>query len=351
VTRGAVEPEPIDALVNAIRTGRATAKRVLAGLDARSAEQGARLVAAAAHGDHGTYSRAYPKLVRALLVGGVDPDATTRRLPYGIDRGKPLLVSTAHRLYARDRARSAAIEAAALELVRGGAAVDAVDRWNKTALHYAARFGATRLANALIARGAKLDARDGDGETPLFEAARGDQAAVARVLVAAGARATKNRHGETPLDIAIAYGAASVARILARRFGGATAIATPLLSAAETARLLARHARRRGALVLRRATADPAATRVLRGGTLRGRDVVLAIDPRAVLAPPTIRGQLLEAIGEEAERWLRARGVHVRYLHVGTLRPSYTLAGRMDATRADELLRELRAVHAKQTRR
>ena len=334
--------EPIEAVVDAICSGRARPARVLADLDERSRDQRARLLAAAALGGNGVYAKPAPPLVRVLLRAGIDPDATTRQLPNGLDRGQVCLLNVVRRLHRRDRARNRAVEDSAIELVRGGATVRIADRWKKTPLHYAARFGASRLVAVLVAAGALADARDGDGETPLFEAARDDHVDVVRVLLAASKRRIANVHGETALDVAIAFGSTRAARELARRFGGETTIATELLDARTTMRLLARRASRRHSVMAPSGKLDPIIEKVLRGARVRDGWVELAIDPRAVAgATRTIRGELLGALGEEALRWLATCGVATRAYATGSLKPRFMLAGSKSTKRAAELVRAL----------
>ena len=59
------------------------------------------------------------------------------------------------------------------------------DRW--TPLHFAATYGRTDIAQALITAGADVNAKDEFGYTPLHLAARDGQVEIAQALITAGA--------------------------------------------------------------------------------------------------------------------------------------------------------------------
>ncbi len=74
----------------------------------------------------------------------------------------------------------------------------------KSALHYAAALGHTRVVRALLEGGASVDVRDAAGNTPLLFALL---PCTAEALLAAGADASHcNRHGLTLLHVACAFG-------------------------------------------------------------------------------------------------------------------------------------------------
>jgi ankyrin repeat protein len=97
-------------------------------------------------------------------------------------------------------------------LLDAGAAVDARDEHNQTALMNAARDGRVAVVRLLAARGASLDHRAKYGLTALMLAALGGHVEIARILVAAGADPTPRGtgapgfHGRTALDLAEARG-------------------------------------------------------------------------------------------------------------------------------------------------
>lgn len=95
------------------------------------------------------------------------------------------------------------------ELLDLGADVDVRNYKGKTALHYAAKAGFSKVINLLIEKGATVDATDNNGETPLFDAIRSTiksgekQRAALEALLTKGANPNlKNRKGLTPLQVA-----------------------------------------------------------------------------------------------------------------------------------------------------
>jgi len=77
-------------------------------------------------------------------------------------------------------------------------------RNNRTALHYAAAAGQTRVVKILIRNKADVNARnDGDGWTPLHFAAFEGHADIARLLIASGASLEAvDQADQTPLALA-----------------------------------------------------------------------------------------------------------------------------------------------------
>ncbi|XP_026502050.1 neurogenic locus notch homolog protein 4-like, partial [Terrapene carolina triunguis] len=97
-----------------------------------------------------------------------------------------------------------AVESGTEELLRGGAAVNAADKWGKTALHWAAAVNNARAALALLRSGASKDAQDNRAQTPLFLAAREGSADVARILLRHRAsRQLPDELGHLPRDAAL----------------------------------------------------------------------------------------------------------------------------------------------------
>ena len=95
------------------------------------------------------------------------------------------------------------------EILDLGADIDVRNYKGKTALHYAAKAGFSKVINLLIKNEATVDATDDNGETPLFEAIRSTikngekQRAALEALLTKGANPNfKNRKGLTPLQVA-----------------------------------------------------------------------------------------------------------------------------------------------------
>ena len=78
------------------------------------------------------------------------------------------------------------------------------DNYEFTALHYAARFGSTKVAKVLIAHDADVRAKDKWGYEPIHWAAYHDLAEIIELLIAKGADVNiKTSLGKTPLELAI----------------------------------------------------------------------------------------------------------------------------------------------------
>ena len=86
-----------------------------------------------------------------------------------------------------------------------GAKVDERDdNYEFTALHYAARFGSTKVTEVLIAHGADIRAKDKWGYEPIHWAAYHDRPEIIELLIAKGADVNvKTSLGQTPLELAI----------------------------------------------------------------------------------------------------------------------------------------------------
>jgi ankyrin repeat protein len=107
--------------------------------------------------------------------------------------------------------------ATALQLVRGGADVNAAQPDGTTPLHWAVYAVDTELAQALLAKGAKAEVRNRFGATPLAEAAKAANLDLVRALLKAGAKAdTSNEDGQTPLMLAARTGVVDVAKELVK---------------------------------------------------------------------------------------------------------------------------------------
>ena len=90
-------------------------------------------------------------------------------------------------------------------LLSEGAKVDERDDvYEFTALHYAARFGNTEVAEVLIANGADIIAKDKWDYQPIHWAAYHDRPEIIELLIANGADVNaKTSLGESPIHLAI----------------------------------------------------------------------------------------------------------------------------------------------------
>lgn len=101
-------------------------------------------------------------------------------------------------------------------LLRGGAAVDAVDEnFGETALHAAAQLGNEGVMRLLLAHGAEVDQLSFARVTPLVGAVKRVQVGAVRLLLEKGAAVpVADRRGETPLHWAAEYGSVEMVRVL-----------------------------------------------------------------------------------------------------------------------------------------
>jgi len=100
-----------------------------------------------------------------------------------------------------------------------GAAVDSLDtRRNQNgrrALNWAAWFNHPAAIRFLIAHGATIDSANVTGFTPLHHTAENGSLESAQVLLELGADKTRrNRHGDTPLEVARAHGNVEIIALL-----------------------------------------------------------------------------------------------------------------------------------------
>lgn len=89
------------------------------------------------------------------------------------------------------------------------------DRYQRTLLHSAARFGAASVTEYLIKKGAEKDALDGGGNTALHLASMFGHDAIVELLVQSGADIdATNKDGESALSLAVVYGTPGSVEIL-----------------------------------------------------------------------------------------------------------------------------------------
>ncbi|MBU0513320.1 MAG: ankyrin repeat domain-containing protein [Proteobacteria bacterium] len=119
------------------------------------------------------------------------------------------------------RAARAGRLAAVQLLLAKGAAVNAANKWQNTALHWAAYNGHHRVVTLLLRHRARLDVREKDkGHTPLHDAAWKGRWQVVRLLLEAGADpGARSREGLTPLEVALRHHRLAVAELIGR-YGG-----------------------------------------------------------------------------------------------------------------------------------
>ena len=89
-------------------------------------------------------------------------------------------------------------------LLRAGADINAADHDGATTLHLAADFGTIHAVTALLhTPGIDVDARQSEGCTALHLAAsQGREAIVSELLQAGASLRARNKHGQTPIDVA-----------------------------------------------------------------------------------------------------------------------------------------------------
>ena len=138
-------------------------------LSSPSAKDGAAAAAAASAADprtsgkrtplHYAASKGHAEIVRVLLAAGADPAAAD-------GTGARPLHRAAGGAGSLDVLRSL-LAAATVAAAGGKPAIDARDRWGRTALMAAAAAGRKGAALLLVARGASLEVTDGEGRTAL----------------------------------------------------------------------------------------------------------------------------------------------------------------------------------------
>jgi len=90
-------------------------------------------------------------------------------------------------------------------LLNSGASPDVPDKNGWSALHFAAQAQSAEAIELLVSHGATVDVADRYGNTPLSRAVfncRGDGGAVITLLRLGADRHFKNKHGNSPADLA-----------------------------------------------------------------------------------------------------------------------------------------------------
>jgi len=90
-------------------------------------------------------------------------------------------------------------------LLNSGASPDIQDKSGWSALHFAARSRSAEAIELLVSHGATVDIADSYGNTPLWRAVfnyRGDGGAVSTLLRLGADSHFKNKHGNSPADLA-----------------------------------------------------------------------------------------------------------------------------------------------------
>jgi ankyrin repeat protein len=149
-------------------------------------------------------------LAAALLLGGVTMAAQHATPNAAANTVEPDGTTPLHRAVHRNDLKGAE------SLIRGGADVNAANRYGVPPLALAATNGNAAMLELLLKSGAKADAAQAEGETALMTAARTGIAAAVRTLVAHGAdvNAKETWRGQTALMWAAAEGHTDAVQLL-----------------------------------------------------------------------------------------------------------------------------------------
>jgi ankyrin repeat protein len=169
------------------------------------------------------------KIVELLLSRGANPllkdgrgrDASRYVRSRGRRKGIDKLIDAAKQSYTALKARrgdaekvSALMRAASegdekevQRLLSGEPAINAVDSFNATALHYAIESKQDEIAGLLIQSGITVNSADRDGLTPLMLAVKNGKPDMVKVLLQAGAKVNVlDRYQHSPFLMAVRYG-------------------------------------------------------------------------------------------------------------------------------------------------
>lgn len=92
----------------------------------------------------------------------------------------------------------------AMILIKGGAGLEARDKWGYTPLHMDSSHDRTKMAKLLIESGANVNARNKFGRTPLHWAVMNDKIEIVKFLIENGTNLDlQDQEGKTPLDRAL----------------------------------------------------------------------------------------------------------------------------------------------------
>jgi ankyrin repeat protein len=319
VSAAFVSPSVSDRLPAAVRAGDSAKVRQLlaagADVNARDLLGGTPLLDAVLAGNL--------EITKLLLAGGADVnvrrDGTgSTALEYAVAASRPSVVRTLLDAKARVDIRykngqtvlheaaakgNREIEAIAksnreivVALIEAGAPVNAVDDNGNTPLDDAVLHGQADAVAALLAHGAGIEhVHSADGRGPLHEAAIKGYARLAQPLYDAGAKLTqRDRSGQTPLDLALAYKNGPMVSVLLR-LGVSKDTAAISAEAMETATLRGRTEIVRllidNGFDVNRPTA--AGSTYLNDASLKGQSKIVAL----LLA----RGARIEAWSEDGE--------------------------------------------------
>jgi len=114
-----------------------------------------------------------------------------------------------------------------IALLDAHAEIDARNRWYRTPLHCAARFGHLPAVQLLVKRGADKEARRDTNETPLHFAIEEDKPEVVTYLLDVGADINAWGNRGTPLQYAQTRGRPEIAQYLESR-GAKSEASTPV---------------------------------------------------------------------------------------------------------------------------
>lgn len=187
--------EPADPLVKAVfrEDLEAVKELAFAALDVNAPDKNTHTTALEEAVENGNL-----EIVRTLLLAGAATEAK--------DKSERTAL-----MYLRDNATGALVR----ELISAGARVNARDESGGTALMNAASESGYEVVKELVDAGAKVDFEDADGKTALMFAAGNEDSRIAKLLIDAGAQVnTKDHGGKTALMVAADEGDPATVKLL-----------------------------------------------------------------------------------------------------------------------------------------